>query len=90
MIIHAIVLCSDYEIKRYTKKISGPLLDRIDIQIQVPRVEYKDFVTDKKAESSEQIRQRVEQARQIQLKRFAQAKIVCKCSNVACYDKIIL
>lgn len=69
--------CSDYEIKRYTKKISGPLLDRIDIQIQVPRVEYKDFVTDKKAESSEQIRQRVEQARQIQLKRFAQAKIVC-------------
>ena len=55
--------CSDYEIKRYTKKISGPLLDRIDIQIQVPRVEYKDFVTDKKAESSEQIRQRVEQGR---------------------------
>lgn len=69
--------CSDYEIKRYTKKISGPLLDRIDIQIQVPRVEYKDFVTDKKAESSEQIRQRVEQARQIQLKRFVQVKIVC-------------
>lgn len=69
--------CSDYEIKRYTKKISGPLLDRIDIQIQVPRVEYKDFVNDKKQETSEQIRQRVEKARQIQLKRFIQEKIVC-------------
>ena len=53
-------------------------------------MEYKDFVTDKKAESSEQIRQRVEQARQIQLKRFAQAKIVCNAQNVTCYDKIIL
>ena len=69
--------CSDYEIKRYTKKISGPLLDRIDMQIQVPRVDYKDFVTTKKAESSKDIRARVEKARQIQLTRFKQTNIVC-------------
>ena len=69
--------CSDIEIKRYTKKISGPLLDRIDMQIQVPRVEYKDFVTTEKAESSMQIRQRVERARDIQLQRFSHDKIIC-------------
>ena len=69
--------CSDYEIKRYTKKISGPLLDRIDMQIQVPRVDYKDFVTTKKAESSKDIRTRVEKARQIQLTRFKRTNIVC-------------
>lgn len=69
--------CSDYEIKRYTKKISGPLLDRIDMQIQVPRVDYKDFVTTKKAEASKDIRTRVEKARQIQLTRFKQTNIVC-------------
>lgn len=69
--------CSDYEIKRYTKKISGPLLDRIDMQIQVPRVDYKDFVTKKKAESSKDIRARVEKARQIQLNRFKKTNIVC-------------
>lgn len=69
--------CSDFEIKRYTKKISGPLLDRMDMQIQVPRVEYKDFVADKKSESSSVIRARVESARQVQIKRFIKEKIVC-------------
>lgn len=69
--------CSDLEIKRYTKKISGPLLDRIDMQIQVPRVQYKDFITTTKEESSMQIRQRVEKAREIQLQRFKRDKIVC-------------
>lgn len=69
--------CSDYEIKRYTRKISGPLLDRIDIQIQVPRVRYQDFAADQKAEASVIIRQRVEKARQIQLARFENCRIFC-------------
>lgn len=69
--------CSDYEIKRYTRKISGPLLDRIDIQIQVPRVRYQDFAADQKAEASAIIRQRVEKARQIQLARFENCRIFC-------------
>ncbi len=63
--------CTPNEIRRYTKKISGPLLDRIDIHIQVPRVPYKDFVTKDKAETSSSIRKRVENARAIQLQRFS-------------------
>lgn len=69
--------CSDYEIKRYTHKISGPLLDRIDIQIQVPRVMYQDFVAGRKAETSVKIRERVEKARQLQLLRFKNCHIFC-------------
>lgn len=69
--------CSDYEIKRYTRKISGPLLDRIDIQIQVPRVRYQDFATNEKAETSKVIRQRVEKARHLQLMRFENCHIFC-------------
>ena len=69
--------CSENEIRRYMKKISGPLLDRIDIHIQVPRVPYKDFVTDKKAESSESIRARVEAARALQIERFKGCGVFC-------------
>ncbi len=69
--------CTDNEIRRYTKKISGPLLDRIDIHIQVPRVPYKDFVTAEKAESSAEIRARVEEARALQLERFRRHEVFC-------------
>ena len=67
--------CSPSEIKRYTKKISGPLLDRIDIHIQVPRVEYKDLAEPVPAESSAVIRARVEAARGLQTERLAKYKI---------------
>ena len=63
--------CLPNEIKRYTRKISGPLLDRIDIHIRVPRVEYKELTTESKAESSAVIRARVTAARQRQLERFS-------------------
>lgn len=69
--------CSPNEIKRYTRKISGPLLDRIDIHIRVPRVEYKDLTSVKKAESSEAIRKRVTAARDIQLERLAPYNAFC-------------
>lgn len=66
--------CSPREIKRYSKKISGPILDRIDLHIKVPVVDIEDLSQDKRAarflESSESIRQRVCQAREIQQKRF--------------------
>lgn len=63
--------CLPNEIKRYTRKISGPLLDRIDIHISVPRVEYKELTAESKAESSAVIRARVTAARQRQLERFS-------------------
>ena len=62
--------CTPQEIKRYTGKISGPLLDRIDIHIRVPQVEYKDLSSRSKAESSASIRKRVVAARNIQSERF--------------------
>lgn len=58
-------------ISRYQAKLSGPLLDRIDIHMDVPRVDYDKLMADTRAESSESIRARVEQAREIQWKRFA-------------------
>ena len=69
--------CTPNEIKRYTRKISGPLLDRIDIHIRVPRVEYKDLTSNNKAESSAEIRERVKAARIIQAERLQNYKLFC-------------
>ena len=63
--------CSMNQISKYLKKISGPLLDRIDIKVDVDRVAFIDLRTESSEESSEQIKQRVDKARAIQLKRFA-------------------
>ena len=62
--------CTQPQIQKYRSKISGPLLDRIDIQIEVPRVEYKDLAPKNRGEVSSQIRKRVNNARKIQEKRF--------------------
>ena len=69
--------CSHHQIHRYRSKISGPLLDRIDIHVDVPAVLYKDLMSDHEAESSKEIRQRVEQARSIQEERLKQTRIHC-------------
>lgn len=62
--------CAPPSIQRYMAKISGPLLDRIDIHIEVPAVKYKELAAREKSESSEIIRERVIEAREIQLSRF--------------------
>ena len=62
--------CTPRQIQNYISKISGPLLDRIDIHVEVPNVQYKDLTSDAICESSEEIRKRVTGARNIQLKRF--------------------
>ena len=63
--------CSQAFITTYQKRISGPLLDRIDIHVQVPRVDYDKLSDERYGESSEKIRERVEAARDIQRTRFA-------------------
>lgn len=69
--------CSQQSIQRYWGKISGPLLDRIDIHIEVPAVEWKDLTEVADGESSMKIRERVNNARKIQLKRFSRNSIFC-------------
>ncbi len=58
-------------VTKYQKRISGPLLDRINIHIEVPRVDYEKLGGDRVGESSEAIRKRVQSARDIQNKRFS-------------------
>jgi magnesium chelatase family protein len=62
--------CTPSQIHRYRHRVSGPLLDRIDIHIEVPAVPYKELSTEYSGEKSEEIRERVITARNIQLERF--------------------
>ena len=67
---HQSCSCSPNQIQRYQSRISGPILDRIDIHVDVPRVDFDKLLSDARAESSSDIRQRVENARQRQVERF--------------------
>ncbi len=69
--------CSPREISRYQRRISGPLLDRIDIFGEVPRVEYEKLVDERQGETSEQVRARVETARNIQRERLSKSGLIC-------------
>lgn len=62
--------CSETAIEKYINKISGPLLDRIDIHIEVPEVKYESLENETSAESSAQIKKRVDTARNIQINRY--------------------
>lgn len=66
--------CSPTQIMRYQKKVSGPLLDRIDIHIEVPRIKYEEIKETKKGETSKSIKARVNAARSRQAKRFKSNK----------------
>jgi len=63
--------CSSVQIERYRNRISGPLLDRIDIHVEAPAVAFKELSSSGSAEPSESIRHRVLQARDVQKNRFA-------------------
>ena len=69
--------CSLSNVLRYQKRISGPLLDRIDIHVQVPRVDYEKLSGDRLGETSETIRARVEKARERQRARLAGTNLQC-------------
>lgn len=66
--------CTDYEVIKYRQKISGPILDRIDIQKYVQPVNFLDLAEDKKGVSSAELRERVEKARDIQRLRYKRIK----------------
>lgn len=69
--------CAPSVITNYQKRISGPLLDRIDIHVHVPRVDYQKLSSQRQGEPSSAIRVRIEAARQKQLARFAGTHLVC-------------
>jgi magnesium chelatase family protein len=71
--------CAPAAVTKYQKRISGPMLDRIDIHVEVPRVDYEKLSGDRLGETSEAIRKRVQAARDIQNRRFSESasQIVC-------------
>ena len=69
--------CSDREVEKYVEKISGPLLDRIDLHVNVPSVEYEAMRRKQLPESSAEVKKRVDAARAIQKARFAGTGVAC-------------
>jgi len=69
--------CTPAMIQRYRTRLSGPLLDRIDLQVEVPRISHSDLSDTRPAEASELIRSRVERARKTQQERFATFNVYC-------------
>ena len=70
--------CGPVQVQRYRQRVSGPLLDRIDLHIEVPAVEYRDVASERAEENSISIRGRIARTRELQQKRFAtDARINC-------------
>ena len=82
--------CTPEAISRYMSKISGPLLDRIDIQVEVTPVKYQKLESSDRVETSEEIKERVDRARKIQLERykehgiFSNSELTPHLSNIYC------
>ncbi len=69
--------CPPSLVSRYQRRISGPFIDRVDIFVEVPHIDYEKLADDRLAEKSEQVRARVEAAHAIQQKRFEGTKLTC-------------
>ena len=69
--------CSEHEVRRYHSRISGPLLDRIDIIVEVPALEYEELKRKAPSESSAEIKKRVNAAREVQHRRFEDDGAMC-------------
>jgi magnesium chelatase family protein len=80
---HQECTCTLPQIQRYKAKISGPLLDRIDIHVEVPPVRFQDISTQRSGETSGHIKGRVEKARVLQKERFKGKKVFCNALMVA-------
>ncbi len=69
--------CTQQQVSRYLSKISGPMLDRLDIHVEVPPIDYASLKSTGREETSEQIRKRVDRARKIQTERYRESGITC-------------
>ncbi len=69
--------CSSGAVSRYLSRVSGPLLDRLDLHIEVPPVEFDEISSQEKAESSAMIKERVNSARKLQNERFKDTPVTC-------------
>jgi magnesium chelatase family protein len=69
--------CSPSLVSRYQKRMSGPFIDRVDIFVEVPHIDYEKLADDRLGEESEKVQKRVEAARLIQRQRFKGAKLLC-------------
>ena len=83
--------CKQGDVSKYLSRVSGPLLDRLDLHIEVPPVEFNDISSNKFAEDSASIKKRVDKAREIQNNRYKNTKIICNARitpdalNTICY-----
>ncbi len=75
--------CTPAQISKYRSKLSGPLMDRIDLHIEVDNVKYDELTEYSEAEDSEAVKQRVNKARNIQLKRFENTDVFCNARMTA-------
>jgi magnesium chelatase family protein len=69
--------CAPGLVARYQKRISGPFLDRVDIFVEVPHIDYEKLSDERLGEPSEKVQQRVTAARQLQQQRFTGSKFTC-------------
>ena len=81
--------CSDVKIRRYLNKISGPLLDRFDIHVEVPPVKFDELRSTEVTETSAEIKKRVDRAREIQRERFKDSSTLCNSKiNAEQFEKV--
>jgi len=75
--------CAPGVVARYQKRISGPFLDRVDIFIDVPRIDYEKLSDDRLGEKSERVQKRVAASRQLQQERFSGTRLTCNADMTA-------
>ncbi|KXK38551.1 MAG: YifB family Mg chelatase-like AAA ATPase [Candidatus Omnitrophica bacterium] len=76
-------VCGIRDVQRYIGRLSGPLLDRIDLHVEVPSVPYDEMVSERSGETSAQIRARVTECRRIQRERYAGSQVFCNAHMVS-------
>jgi magnesium chelatase family protein len=79
---HKECVCTPMQVQQYRSKISGPLLDRIDIHCEVPAVRFRELSSDRRGEPSSEIKKRVDRARGAQAERYSGSGIIRTASSL--------